>query len=285
MENNQNVLGTEGNQANPQPQPIQQVVQPEVNTPNSNSQTEAIGASIAQAPAQASNQQFAHTQTSNAPQNTFGNQTMVGMSASQMGLNNSRKESSINIKKLIIGTMSILVGLSVVLAILIATNTIALSTFKPVKYSDSKGTNYQLTFYSKHTTRELKTGNQQLVSKVSEDGKFPLTLSISTSDSNNTNGYEKYKNCGSFTKVFDVQNNNLQQNIAVCDVLAGTEANAGVYIAVFTDNNQTHVITISQDISGADLTNSATAQQSIQKFGMQPYEEDIKKIVASIKVE
>lgn len=218
-----------------------------------------------------------------SPSATGNSQPIVGLSASQMGLNGPSKKPSVNIKKLILSVVGGLVVISAILAILIATNVIAFSKFKTLDYTNSKGTKYQLTFYSKHTATKLKTGNTQLVSKVSEEGKFPITLSISTADSNGS--YDKYKNCGSFTKAFEVENNNLNQNIAVCDVLANTQAKAGVYIAVFSASNQSHVLTISQDLSGLDTSSAQAAKDSLQKFGLGPYESDIKTIIASIKVE
>lgn len=243
--------------------------------------------SVPQSTPSSATSSIAEVQLPSTAQNTNTSPSLSGqpasvLSASQMGLNGPSNKQGLNIKKLIIGLLIGLAAICIVLVVLIATNVITLSEFKMVTYTDLKDTKYQLTFYSKHTTTELKSGNQQLVSKVSEDGKYPITLSIATSDAS---GYDKYKNCGSFTKVFEVQNSNLNQNIAVCDVLASTEAKAGVYIAVFSENNQTHILTISQDLSGVDTSSPSAAKNSLQKFGLQPYDNDIKTIIASIKVE
>jgi hypothetical protein len=176
-----------------------------------------------------------------------------------------------------------LIVLGGVFAGLVFTNIIALSQFKSLNYTNSKGTHFQLTFYTKHSTKQLQSGNTQLVSKVSKDDKFPLTLSISDS---NENGYARAKDCASFTKVFDVQNSNLNQTISVCDFGKQGNLPAGtVYVAGFTQNNQQYIVSIGQDYSSIDLSSQSGAQQSLSRFGLDSYQEDIKTIVSSIKVE
>lgn len=212
-------------------------------------------------------------------------QMQVGMSASQMGYNQPKnKLFDLNPKKLAIKGAIGLVVLIVVFAVLVFTNIIALSEFKNVAYTNSKGTNYKLDFYSKHGSKQLKTGNSQLVSKVSKDGKFPIVLSISTTDE--MSGYNRAKDCSGFTKVFDVQNTNLNQKISVCDF--GKQGNlpaGGVYIAGFMHKNQAHIVTIGQDYGDIDLSSQSGAQQSLTRFGMEPYKSDIERIISSIKVE
>lgn len=218
------------------------------------------------------------------PEPTSG-QMQVGMSASQMGYNQPKsKLFDLNPKKLILKGVVGLVVLGVIFAALVFTNIIALSEFKSTGYTNSKGTNFKLDFYTKHGSKQLNSGNKQLVSKVSKDGKFPIALSISTTDE--LSGYNRAKDCASFTKVFDVQNNNLNQKISVCDF--GKQGNlpaGGVYIAGFMHNDKAHIITIGQDYGDIDLSSQSGAQQSLTRFGMDPYKADIERIISSIKVE
>lgn len=217
------------------------------------------------------------------PSTPTDGQMQTGMSASQMGWNQSSNKSSLDVKSLIIKAVIGLVVIGIVFAVLVFTNIIALSQFKTLGYTNSKGSHFQLTFYTKHGTKQLQSGNTQLVSKVSKDGKFPITLSISDSTDS---GYARVKDCGSYTKVFEVQNNAHNQTISVCDF--GKQGNlpaGGVYVAGITQNDKYYIITIGQDYSGIDLSSQSGAQQSLSRFGLDSYQDDIKTIVSSIKVE
>lgn len=209
-------------------------------------------------------------------------QMQAGMSASQLGLHEPKNK--FNPKQLIIKGIVGLVAIGGIFAILVVTNIIALSEFKNVGYTNSNGTSFKLDFYSKHGSKQLNSGNKQLVSKVSKDGKFPIALSISTTDE--MSAYNRAKDCSSFTKVFDVQNDNLSQKISVCDFgKQGSLPAGGVYIAGFMHNEKAHIVTIGQDYGDIDLSSQSGAQQSLSKFGMEPYKEDIERIISSIKVE
>lgn len=214
------------------------------------------------------------------------NQKQVGISASQMGWNQSESsDSKLNIKKLIVKCILGLVALGGIFVALIFTNIIALSQFKTISYVNSGGTRYSLLFYTKYATKTLKSGNTQLVSRVSEEGKYPLVLSIV---SGSISGLDKngIKTCsGPLPKVFDVQNNNLGKQISVCSAPPLNGTPIGVYVAGFAADNKANIITISQDLSGEDLSSQSAAQESLSKFGLDAYQDDIKQIIASIKVE
>ncbi len=212
-------------------------------------------------------------------------QTQVGMSASQMGWSQPSSKDNFDTKKLVIKSVIGLLVVGGIFAVLVFTNIIALSQFKTIDYTNSSGSHYSLMFYTKHTTKTLKSGNTELVSKVSEGGKYPLTLSIASGPITelDKNGI---KTCnGSLPKVFDVQNNNLNQQISVCSFPSPNGGPVGVYVMGFASNNQAHIVTIGQDLSGVDLSSQSGAQQSLPKFGLDAYQDDIKTIVGSIKVE
>jgi hypothetical protein len=220
-----------------------------------------------------------------SPEATSPVYVQVGMSANQMGYNQPKsKLFDVNPKQLFIKAVMVLGILSGIFAALVFTNVVALSEFKNVGYTNSKGISFKLDFYSKHSSKKLSSGNKQLVSKVSKYGKFPVVLSISTTDE--TSAYNRTKDCTGFTKAFDVQNNNLNQKISVCNFgKQGSLSASGVYIAGFIHNNKLHIITISQDYWGANLSSQSGAQESLTRFGMEPYKADIERIVSSIKIE
>lgn len=212
------------------------------------------------------------------------NQLQGVMSASQMGFNEP-KNKLINIKpkQLVIKGLVGLVVLGVIFTVLVMTNIIALREFKKISYTNNKGTNFELDFYSKHESKQLKTGNKALVSKVSKDGKFPLQLSMTTGDVSelNKNGI---KTCsGPLPKAFDVHNNNIGQTISVCYLPIKNDT-VSVFVAGIEYNNLSHIVTIAQDLGDIDLSSPSDAKESLTKFGMEPYRADIERIVSSIKV-
>lgn len=208
----------------------------------------------------------------------------VGMSASQLGLNQSKnKLPYVSYKKLLLSSLVMVLTAGVLLGVLVVTGVISLSRFKSLDYTNSDGVHYRLDFYSQHTASKLQSGNNQLVSKVSLDDKLPLVLSISTTP---LSGYTRLKDCASFKKVLDVQNKNLDQKISVCDFgvnARGQQADI-TYVAGFKVNEQAHVVTIGQDYSSVKLSSQSDAQQSLNKLGLGAYKDDVARIISSIKV-
>lgn len=103
-------------------------------------------------------------------------QIQIGASASQMGWSQLANKNNLNLKSLVMKGVGAFVVIGAIFAVLVYTNIIALSKFKTINYTDSNGMHYKLTFYAKHTTKTLKSGNTSLVSKVSVGDKYPLTL-------------------------------------------------------------------------------------------------------------
>lgn len=215
--------------------------------------------------------------TSNMPAGTFP----VGVSASQMGINGPKRGFS---SRSLIKALLIVVVLGGIVAALIVTNIIPLKTMQRTTYTSTDGTQYSLLFYAKHSTTTTKSGATQLVSKLLRDGNYPVNLLISTADDNTYSSLHTCTRQG-FSKAFEVQNNALHQTIVVCNVSLGQSAPEGVYIAGATHNNKTSIITISQDLSGLDLSSASGAQKSLAKFGLDPYQDDIKSILASLSIQ
>lgn len=186
-------------------------------------------------------------------------------------------------KRKLITALVIFALLGGILITLVLTKVIVLNEFKAVTYTNNKDVSYELNFYTKHTTTKLKSGNNLLVSEVPRDDKFPISLSISTG---HILGYSKLRNCSGLTKVTSVKSTHLDQDISICGIstkIIGQDDGL-VYVAGFTRNNQLHTVTISQDTSSANLSSPNAARDTLTRFGMEPYREDIEKIIASIKV-
>jgi hypothetical protein len=217
------------------------------------------------------------------------------VSASELGLNEPDKkflDIVFNKRKLI--TWGI-VGASILLVVLIAlyaTNIIGFGTFKSITYKNGRGDTYQLKFYSKYATESTtnKTTDETmktLVSKVSVDGKFPIFLMAYSEDGNNMRGY---KDCSNFAKAFEVDNEIIDETIAVCHytdkLVEGESFKDKLYIAAFYDNEKTHIILIGQDVTKLDNPkNQKEAKEELNKFGMETYREDIETILSSINVQ
>ncbi len=213
-------------------------------------------------------------------------QGMIGLSASQMGFNKRSSGFRFNVKKFFIGSILALVIIGSVLAALFFANLLPSGQLKTTRYTNANNVSFNLKFYSKYRTTKLETGNNQLVSEVSKDDKFPITLSISTGSAG---AAQRLKTCTGFEKEVDIKNEFIGQTISLCDLLDGTktggkDSNDSVYLAVFTVDNKTHIVTIGQDYSQAKLGSPSEAQESLTKFGLSPYKSDIEKIIASIEV-
>lgn len=194
------------------------------------------------------------------------------------------------IKKIAISAFIILFVFSAIIASVIFFNVVSFvgpddaniqlspKEFKTVSYVNSDDTHFQLSFYSNYRIKKVESDNKQLVSlasNVSKDDKYPISLSISNSDKKS---YDLYKNCPTYDKVLDVNSVSLNQVISVCDIYQGR-----IFMASISENNKYYLVSIGQDYSKADLLEPNKGQESLTRFGLGPYKDDIKNIVASIK--
>lgn len=180
--------------------------------------------------------------------------TSTKYNASPNQMNTPSPNKSFGPKDLLIKVTVALIVVGGIFTALVLTGTIAFNEFKTVNYISATGGHYSFDFYTKHTTETLKSGSTALVSKVSKNNKPPIKLSISTGSASeiNKNGL---KNCTSpVSKLFDIQNRNLNQTISVCSVLLQGGGPSGVYLAGILNNDQTSIITFSQDLSNIDLS-------------------------------
>jgi hypothetical protein len=197
-------------------------------------------------------------------------------------------QNSTSRKDIVITALVVLVVIGGILLAQFLTSHRNKSHFESVSYKNARGASYRLDFYNKHATKKLQTGNAQLVSKESKDGKYPLAISINSSGQ--TSVYDQYKNCGKYKKVFTIHNNHLNQDIHICDMLDGRQVQGQsaadkLYLGVFKLNNQVHVISVAQDYTGVDKTSEITTKLSLEKVGLGPYKSDIQRIISTIQVE
>lgn len=199
-------------------------------------------------------------------------------------------------KRLILGAI-----LSVALVLVPVIVYISLSTafkLKTITYDNGEGSQFGLKFYSNYKSdkvyslvsaqKQSEGANPNLValySKVQLHGKAPIKLFISTSDltQSNLSRYAKNKGCDTIPVAFTVHNDYANDDLNVCSISSkGIEL---LYVVAFKDSSKFYVATILQDIDFSKAGSSPqAAQKTLALAGLQSYQDDIKEIVASIKV-
>ena len=218
------------------------------------------------------------------PPQPAGPQSLAGLSGNKIGWGQPKdKVLPFSGKKAVIGAVVGLAVLGVAVAVLSFTNILPLNRFKTVSFTDRNGSHYRLAFYAKHKNTTLKDGTPALESKVSAGGKFPILVVISAT---NEAGYSRLSACTGMRKVLDVQNSPLKQTIAVCNLGTTNQRLPDVvYVAGIKQGDRASVITISQDYSSINVSSASNAQQSIDKFGLEPYQDDIESMLATVSYE
>ena len=199
-------------------------------------------------------------------------------------------------KRLIVGAI-ILVAL-ILVSLFAYISLSAAFKLKTVTYDNGEGSRFNLKFYSIYNTNKVysSVSEQQqsegvdpnlvaLNSKVQLHGKAPIKLFISTSDltQSNLSRYAKNKGCDTIPVAFTVHNDYANDDLNVCSISSkGIEL---LYVVAFKDNSKFYVATILQDVDFSKAGSSPqAAQKALALTGLQSYQDDIKEIVASIKV-
>ncbi len=192
-----------------------------------------------------------------------------------------------------IGVVVILVGLLIgVLA------SGLLSSWKTITYDNGKGSKYTLSFYSRYEVKNLldtdkttadftssTSPSKKLVSKVSKDKKYPLTLYI-TSVSFDRGGevaYRRFQTCPhTAPKAFSVHNDYANSDVNLCAI--NQDGKDIIYIGVFKDKTDVYLVMALQDIDYSKaLTDPKSAQKLLDKLDLKVYQSDLEKIIGSIK--
>lgn len=159
---------------------------------------------------------------------------------------------------------------------------------KQISFDNGKDATYKLKFYRDYEVRssELQNSKKKLVSKVSKDGKAPVTLYLSK-ESTNTKKWETdaSKTCTGEAppKALEVWNPHINDTITLCDATDKKMIDDSVmYIGGFKSGNNVHAVIVLQDIDLSKLITEQQMNEAKPKLGLSTYNEDIKTIVASI---
>lgn len=232
------------------------------------------------------------------PQPTSG-QMQVGMSASQMGWSQNQNSKGFNAKGLVIKSVIGLVVVGVIITALFLTNIISFGKFKTVHYDNGKGASYSLKFYGRYSVKNVAPSSasssgssvspdlKELASRVSVNGKTPLTMWITTAEdiTESTNrGSFANNDCSKngMPKAFDARVDYINTDVSVC-VIKQQDVEL-IYIATFHDQSKGYLAYFSQDVDFSKLLSSPqAARDGLAKVGLQDYQDDIKTILASVK--
>lgn len=245
-------------------------------------------------------------QTSKIPQSVYpqpdqisDNQIETVKSVNQMDLSQQKEDSKSNIKRRLLMGFVGLVIVGGIFMVLVYSNNISFSKFKTVHYYNGKGGNYSLEFYSRYSTKTVKDNLPissdidvskeltELASKVSVNGKIPLTMWILTTPNvtENTNrGPYVNNDCSKsgMSKAFDAKVDFINSNVAICAIKQkDVEV---IYFATFHSQQDGYIVYFAQDVDFSKLLSSPeNARDGLSKIGLQDYQDDIKTILASIK--
>jgi hypothetical protein len=181
-------------------------------------------------------------------------------------------------------------GVLVGLIILVIAGFIAHSLlfgFKTITYDDGKGYKFQQTFYSRYTVKAAPggSGTQELASKVSVGGLYPLALTIFKGTQNQPASSILDCSGAGLSSALQITNKSTNSTVNICSENQGLNANQpSLYIGVLQSSNTYYTIVINQDVNFQKLlTSQQNAKAGLQKIGLSAYNNDITTIVSSIK--
>jgi hypothetical protein len=206
-------------------------------------------------------------------------------------------------KRLLIGG-GIFAGLIVVLVVFMVVMG-SLLGLKNITFDNGNGSKFSMKFYKKHHTASAQIQDKntlKLISDVSIDSKAPVSIFIdrgTTTVSAETWQNSSSRNCSGVEPAFVVHNSNVNQDINVC-LVSGSDLkfippqqgkDDVQYIGAIYYKDYIYPLVIQQDldlsgISGGriDPNTQKAAQDILRKTGLQVYKDDLKEIVASIKI-
>lgn len=192
-------------------------------------------------------------------------------------------------------TGSLVVTAGVIAAVLFF---VVLAPFKTITYDDGVGDRFHLLFYRNYQTGKvadnLPTGQLTksdpdhiaLYSKVWENGKEPLVVSLGTAPYTNENAshLEHNMSCPGLKIGPTIYNKGAKTNVKTCILSnAGTDL---VEIAAWKNADTIYAATFFQDLGAlrsiGTHPSEATAKAALAKYGIDTYQQDINKILASI---
>ncbi|HSX47810.1 MAG TPA: hypothetical protein VLF63_03475 [Patescibacteria group bacterium] len=191
------------------------------------------------------------------------------------------------LKRVLLFTPLILITIGAIVAALNFTSILPISKFKNITYDNGRGSSFQLKFYSRHSVKDApgsKSGLQELVSKVSNQGFYPLTLNI-------TKGTQKPRsnllNCGypyASSETLKILNKPTGNEVNLCSI-HNQGINAPIlYLGILQSGSDYYALLFNQDANFKKILSSPQeARAGLQKIDISAYSSDIKTIVASVK--
>ncbi len=180
-------------------------------------------------------------------------------------------------------------GVFVGLIALVVVGFIAYSSllgFKTVTYDNGKGAKFQLKFYSQYTVKNAasSSGLQELASKVSKNGLYPLIISISKAPQKPSPSLLNCSGTGISSTALQITNKPTNNTVNICSIDQGQSTNPILYVGALQAGNSYYAVLINQDVNIQQVTSSEqNAQAGIKKIGLSAYNDDVTTIVSSIK--
>ncbi len=191
------------------------------------------------------------------------------------------------IKKLLVLVPLVLVLLAGGVFALSQTGLLPFSRFKTITYDNGRGAKFQLKFYTHHSVKDApgnKNGLQELASKTSVSGLYPLVLAITDGGSNPSS---RIRDCGApytSSETIHVQNKPTGNNVNLCAIQQQELNKTIVYIGILKSGSNYYALLFTQDVDfNKLLSNPASAKAGLAKAGLADYSDDIKTIAASVK--
>lgn len=268
----------------------QNATEPTIIVPTNNSEHVVSPALSSPEPQHVESASTGTSPTRPMPDETMKNTLIVGSQ-----LQDTSRDKKIS-KKFIIKVLVVLITLAIILAVLVLTSVIPLGKFKTITYDNGMGDSYSLKFYSQYSIKDstqilpsssaadVDSNFKVLASKISVNGKSPLTMWAQSSKSDTSTASFSNNDCtrNNLPKVFDIRIDYLNADVAVCAIKQ--QDLEVMYLVAFNDSNTSTLVMFSQDMDWAKLLSSPeAAREGLTKVGLEDYQDDIKTILASFK--
>jgi hypothetical protein len=162
-----------------------------------------------------------------------------------------------------------------------------LSGFKTVTYDNGRGASFRLKFYSRYTVKATpgaSNGFQELASKVSHQGLYPLVISITKGTTQKPSSALLNCSGNGTTPALQVTNKPTSSTVNLCSEGQDQSAKPIIYLGVLHSGDHYYAILINQDLNFPQLiSNPQKAQAGLKKVDLSVYNDDITTIVSSIK--
>jgi hypothetical protein len=194
----------------------------------------------------------------------------------------AQEKKNIQKRRLLIGGAVV-----VVLIILAVIATFLLSSTKTITYNNGKGDTFQLQFYSHYTIKAAPSGagTQELASKVSVNGLYPLVLTIFKGSHNQPSPAIIDCSATGLSSALQITNKSTNKTVNLCSEEQSQSNKPVLYVGIMQSGSTYYTLVFDEDVNYQQLLKGgpATAQAGLQKIDLSPYNSEITTIVSSIK--